>query len=82
LSVKKTPITTAMMEVTSDNLRGRLGFLVILLTRTEISPNAPAAMLMVMIVPMEYHSKNVNADFQDVMVMAGARLGAPSQDKP
>ena len=80
--VKKTPIATAIMEVTNESLRGRSGLLVTLLTRRDSSPTAPAARLIVMIVPIEYDNRNVNADFHEAIVIAGARLGAPSQDRP
>lgn len=72
----------AMIEDTKESFCGKLGSLTAFPKRSDPSPTAPAATLMVTMVPTQYDSKNARVALQEVIASAGARLGAPSQEKP
>mmetsp|Transcript_2994 Transcript_2994/g.5100 ORF Transcript_2994/g.5100 Transcript_2994/m.5100 type:complete len:275 (-) Transcript_2994:369-1193(-) len=82
LTMRYMPTATAKIDDHSDSFRGRSGFLAALPTRTESSPKVPAAILMATMVPSEYDRRKVTAARQEVIVIAGARDGAPSQENP
>ena len=58
------------------------GLLLALPSLLDPSLNAPYAKLIMIIVPTQYDDKNIIDDCQDVIAIAGAKLGAPSQENP
>ena len=61
---------------------GSSGLLVACPNLIDPSPTIPAVKLIVAIVPKQYATKKLSADFQELIVNAGAILGAPSIERP
>ena len=67
---------------TNDIFFGRSGLFIACPNRIDPSPTIPAVKLIVAIVPTQYATKKLIADFQELIANAGAILGAPSSDSP
>ncbi len=65
-----------------DIFLGKSGALEIFPNRLDKLLIVPALILIAIMVPIEYANKKNVADRQDVIAIAGAILGAPSQENP
>ena len=77
-----TPTISARKLLATLKSRGRSGLSSLPAALHVPSPITVVASVIVAIVPNAYANRNVNDPFHELTATAGARLGAPSHEKP
>jgi len=80
--IQNNPINKAITDEANDNFVVKSGLLTALPSRIDPSPTVAPRILITVVVPRQYEKKKLRQELIDVIASAGARLGAPSHEKP